>query len=386
MVSEKQGKYLLHVGGVFTEATMLARAGVSTAGNRWQLGLVRGLREAGERVRVLGHVPEPIWPRGRALIHRRLGAIPVDVSGDLVGYWNVPALRPRSLVAAYEKAYWMTCRRYGSPWAILSYNVTLHAARLARQAKAHGIPWVCVVADVPDAGHARDEHDRLLAGAAGTVFLSWKLFREAGPWPSLHLDGGAGALHFNEQEPPVTGGRKALLYTGAMNQYGGVASLLAAFRAVTDPRVELWLCGKGDSPEARRQARLDPRIRWYGLVSEDQLADLSSRAFAFVNPRPTGLAASAGNFPSKVLEYLSYGKPVLSTWTAGLSEEYRDVLTVFEDDSHRSMVTAIEDVLTWSPERLLVVAGRIHAFLVKRLWPVQARRLARWLREEVLRS
>lgn len=57
--------HILWLGNIADEATMLASRAVSPAANRWQSGLLGGLREAGCDVRLLGHQPEPAWPRGQ---------------------------------------------------------------------------------------------------------------------------------------------------------------------------------------------------------------------------------------------------------------------------------------------------------------------------------
>ena len=48
---------------------------------------------------------------------------------------------------------------------------------------------------------------------------------------------------------------------------------------------------------------------------------------------------------------MSYGKPIISTWTPGLSEEYRDFLEVPEQDTPLSLARTIEEVLGWCSKK-----------------------------------
>jgi glycosyltransferase involved in cell wall biosynthesis len=103
-------------------------------------------------------------------------------------------------------------------------------------------------------------------------------------------------------------------------------------------------------------------------------------ATLFVNPRPSSIADNRMNFPSKILEYLSYAKPVVSTWTPGLSPEYEGVLVVVEQETPECMARKIEEVLSWDAEKHSAWSERITAFVTgRKLWDLQAGSLLRWL-------
>jgi glycosyltransferase involved in cell wall biosynthesis len=223
--------------------------------------------------------------------------------------------------------------------------------------------------------------------ASGVVFLSWACFNQWSAGPKLHLDGGVAGLRFDPSRPnDVSVGMKVVLYTGAMNRWGGVDRLVEAFTQVKDRNVELWACGPGRSARLEAALQRDARLKCLGLVPESQLQELCRQASMFVNPRPSAEPGNDVNFPSKVLEYLTFGKPVVSTWTGGLGPEYRDVLLVTEEDTPEALAAKIQEALSWQPWQRRKLATRIAAFLQgRRLWSVQAARLLEWLRSQVLR-
>jgi len=45
-------------------------------------------------------------------------------------------------------------------------------------------------------------------------------------------------------------------------------------------------------------------------------------AWIYVNPRSLAEESVQNTFPSKILEYLRYGKPILSTKTSGIGSKY----------------------------------------------------------------
>ena len=52
-------------------------------------------------------------------------------------------------------------------------------------------------------------------------------------------------------------------------------------------------------------------------------------------------------FPSKINHYLSYGKPVISSFTPGVQPSYREYLFIPEQENVLSYKDLIEEVLNW---------------------------------------
>jgi glycosyltransferase involved in cell wall biosynthesis len=147
----------------------------------------------------------------------------------------------------------------------------------------------------------------------------------------------------------------------------------------------LWICGAGNNPKIDQAIGQDSRIKFFGLVTEQVLTKLYQDAHVFINPRPSSLAASKHNFPSKILQYLSYGKPVISTWTDGLSPNYRDVLIVIEEESPTYLAKVIEQVSCWDIQKYQEVRRRIKDFMTReKLWNLQAQNALDWLNEKII--
>jgi glycosyltransferase involved in cell wall biosynthesis len=86
------------------------------------------------------------------------------------------------------------------------------------------------------------------------------------------------------------------------------------------------------------------------------------------------------NFPSKVLEYLRYGKPVVSTWTDGLDPTYRSILTVALEGTAPSLRNAMSEAMAWTGDTFKKQLDSTRQFLLgSRSWQQQARRLKDFL-------
>lgn len=364
---------ILWLGGVFDEATMLSSPAVSPAANRWQMGLITALQNLNVPITVLSHLPNPLWPKGRFRLAHGVSRPSRGLDAELIDYWNIPFLRDLSLFRSHRSALDDAARFRGPNTVLITYNADPSYVSTGLYAKHNlGMPWVCLVAD----GEAPE-------GADGWIFLSWKCFEEWCRKPTLHLDGGVSECRL--ASGPTTRSTKssgqAVMYSGAMTKHGGVDLLVKAFQTAPALAAELWLCGNGSSPLVDELSAKDRRIRHWGFVEEDRLREYYQKACLFVNPRPSALACNKKNYPSKLLEYLSYGKPVISTFTDGLSPEYRDVLVIIEEETPECLAANIERVLGWTSQQREAMQARIAKFLSTHLWSFQAERLINWLRD-----
>lgn len=372
--SAGQREWILWVGSA-TPSSEWAKAAVSVAASKWQAGLLGGLAEMGVALHVISVEPERAWPKG-PMVH------PGQAERGSVGYLNLPGVRGHWAAQASMKRIREVSNRWGRPSAVLTYNASGVYGLLGERLQSElGVPWVPFVADYPVREAERWRHKRRLNTAAGRVYLSWSMFA-SDKGRSLHLDGGVHDVETTYATP-----EKAIMYAGTQGPYGGLDRLLDAVRLIPDPDLKVWICGKGDGGGERRGTLNDTRVKYLGLLAEEELRGLSRRAAAFVNPRPTGLRASRENFPSKILEYLSYCKPVVSTWTDGLAPDYRECLIVTEGDEPGDIARAIGVALRLGEPERRAVFDRIGRFLLAtRTWNRQAERVMQWLRQDIVKS
>lgn len=124
----------------------------------------------------------------------------------------------------------------------------------------------------------------------------------------------------------------------------------------------------------------DARIQTVGWVSPAKLDELCRSATAFVNPRPPAHGLSLASFPSKLMTYLAYGKPVASTWTPGLAAAYRDLLVVADGGTPAALAAAIDRAVSMDAPSRDMLREKIREFLVPgRLWETQGLRFADFL-------
>ena len=144
-------------------------------------------------------------------------------------------------------------------------------------------------------------------------------------------------------------GIKRILYAGTLHQKFGVLNLLEAFREIDSPHYRLVICGIGDcESEIKKRAQEDLRILFQGQLKREDVLKLQSEATVLVNPRQNHEEFTKYSFPSKNLEYLSSGIPLVAYKLDGIPDEYDEYINYVKDnsiDSLRDMLIRVcEDV------------------------------------------
>lgn len=364
-------KSFLWLGGVFDQNSLNKFKSISAAANIWQAGLINELIHSGSLIYLLGYPSERVWPFGKLFVLSGDVDLKKNLNGRVVSYLNFPFIREFIQFFSLKIAAitWLKnliqLPDYVIVFSTLGNRVkTMPTIEVAKSLKnTHGIPWVCIVADGPPP-----------VGADRYVFLAWSTyvnFKEKDK--AIHMDGGVASC---DSWSVSTGSKsiKAFMYMGSLLIHGGAVELANAFTRIKNKDIELWMCGQGINHELIRLAKLDPRIKILGFLSEDELNKFASKAFAFVNPRLFSFKANKENFPSKILHYLNYSKPILSTITDGLHPDYELFLIPIKSELIEDIQQAIQRVLSLNEEEYDEVVNKTKSFCLSHGWDKQTKR------------
>ena len=104
----------------------------------------------------------------------------------------------------------------------------------------------------------------------------------------------------------------------------------------------------------------DHRIQYLGTVSNEVAKKLQREAFVLVNPRSNKEEYTKYSFPSKKMEYMATGRPVLMYKLKGIPYEYDDYIYYFGNDMRKS----IEQLAIADPEELAAKGRKARDFVV----------------------
>jgi glycosyltransferase involved in cell wall biosynthesis len=164
----------------------------------------------------------------------------------------------------------------------------------------------------------------------------------------------------------LRGPERIVMYAGGLAAAYGVRMLVQAFMSIKNPNYRLWICGRGEmEAEIRQSAKEDPRIAYSGVLANPEVLRREHRATVLVNPRPSHSEFAKYSFPSKNLEYLGTGRPVILCRLPGIPEEYFDYVYPLEDESVHGMATLLHEVLEKPDEELDAFGRRARAFVLE---------------------
>ena len=138
---------------------------------------------------------------------------------------------------------------------------------------------------------------------------------------------------------------KRILYTGTLHKQFGIGNLIDAFSMIKSPDYELVICGGGDYENTIIEtAKNDSRIKFLGYVSKEEVLRLQSEATVLVNPRLNVGEYTKYSFPSKTMEYLLSGVPLIAYKLSGIPDDYDKYINYVTDNSPETLRDVLVEV------------------------------------------
>lgn len=176
---------------------------------------------------------------------------------------------------------------------------------------------------------------------------------------------------------------RILLYAGGIYEIYGINDLIKGFMMLEEPTVRLHIYGPGPmAKEMPEYCRKDIRIEYFGIVPNKQVVEAQLKATLLINPRPATLELSKFSFPSKNMEYMASGTPLLTTPLPGMPVEYHDYVYLICNDSSLGIHEELRKLLYLSPEELHNMGAKAKKFVLeKKNNETQGKRLLKFLNE-----
>lgn len=233
---------------------------------------------------------------------------------------------------------------FSKPWMIVDTNALgLHHIALSAK-KKFNLKSIAVVTDNPyllsnmNKGHARtmirlgQRHDGYftLTPSLNTLFNTHNK-------PVLTLPG------LTEKRDSFSKyARPYFFFSGALYSRYGIDALLKAFFEIKAD-IDLLIAGHGDDEALIQElAAKNKKLKFLGTLSQEELYKYQAGAFANINPRPFDEDMDAYALPSKMIEYLGSGSPIISTLNQSLFNLFGDLIYWAGSGSELELKVAME--------------------------------------------
>jgi len=169
--------------------------------------------------------------------------------------------------------------------------------------------------------------------------------------------------HFNIQSKSH---KNQILYTGALMDKYGIPNLLNAFTQLKGDNFELLLCGEGDSVNLINEySQKDKRIKYFGKVENTEIIQLQYQATLLINPRGDEGDYTKYSFPSKTIEYMNSGTPMMMCKLNGVPQEYYDYCFKLDNNSVESIHKSLKEFFELKEEERNKKGKKAKEFILK---------------------
>ncbi|MBZ6527597.1 glycosyltransferase [Aerococcaceae bacterium DSM 111021] len=157
-----------------------------------------------------------------------------------------------------------------------------------------------------------------------------------------------------------------IVYTGTLSEKYGILSLVEAVLQLDLKDVVLKICGRGDAEkEIEKLSRKHSNLEYYGQLSNNEARQMQQEANIVVNPRKNIGEYTKYSFPSKNMEYMLTGNPLIAYKLDGIPEEYEKYIHFVDDNTVKALSNKIEQIYNQTEEERNIFAEKAKKYLIE---------------------
>lgn len=176
-----------------------------------------------------------------------------------------------------------------------------------------------------------------------------------------------------------------IMYAGSLMKKYNIMSLVDAVLKIDGERVKLLIYGGGElEEELKKISETDSRIEYRGKVPHSEILREEKRVHLLVNPRNSAEEYTKLSFPSKNIEYMLSGTPVLLTKLKSMPSEYYDCIYTIDDESADGICEKIREIMSLPEDELIKKGNAASGFIKEKKNNIRQTEKVKKLLEEVI--
>lgn len=392
-------------GDVFNKTVAESKVKPSASAQNFETALIKGFSACdGVEVTVASAESVAAFPNGnRLFLKKRKDRLTSDITADIVPAINLPYIKNvchANGTAALFRRWLKTCKADEPKCAFLYGLYPSVAKKMLKECRKSGCSIFAVITDVPATmftyTKSKNILKRLFSGSYrnravglqdkfdGYVFLTRQMSEAVAPSkPFVVIEAIADSTLFDSLPDVKKAEPRTVMYAGALYRKYGVDMIVSAFEK-TENDCELQLFGSGDmESELAEKSKENPRIRYCGRVSRDEILKREREATLLLNFRNGEDEYTKYSFPSKMTEYMLSGTPLFTSRLDGIPEEYYAYVYSTSAKDAEQLAREMDEILS-DGEALSEMGRRAREFVMnKKNEKCQAGKIVDFLRETV---
>lgn len=160
--------------------------------------------------------------------------------------------------------------------------------------------------------------------------------------------------------------KNILMYAGGIYQKYGISKLVESFINCNLPNTELHIYGDGDYKDTLLEvSKQNSAVKYFGVIENREVVSKEIQADVLINPRPSDDEYTKFSFPSKNLEYMASGTPILTTKLPGMPIEYYDYVYMIEDETIFGFSECLNTIFSKEKQELIDFGNCAKDFVIK---------------------
>lgn len=175
--------------------------------------------------------------------------------------------------------------------------------------------------------------------------------------------------------------KKVCMYTGTLAKIYGIEYLVKGFIKANVLNSELHIYGDGDfKNELIDLCKKNSNIKYFGTKPNEYIVEEQKKATLLINPRPSNEEFTKYSFPSKNLEYMASGTPLLATDLPGIPDEYKRYEYIIENENIEGIANMFRYVLNLTDAELRKKGKMAQEFVLgTKNNIIQTKKILEWL-------
>lgn len=316
-----------------------------------------------------------IPPVNRSCMVKPFVRLPVEECGAVYHHLMAVANPYLKALVMFVGTFWHTFRLAGKDSAVVvdCLNRVISTAAIFAS-KLRGRRCVGIVMDLPDMFSYGGRFYKawgnwIIRQCTDYVFLTEAMndYVNAGKKPYVVLEGQSDISMV--KAPPSMDKKikpRVVMYAGGFFRQYGADILTEGFLKAKLPDVQLHIYGPGDYvDEFVELSCKNSQLHYGGVLMNFEMEEKEQEATLLVNPRPTYEEYVKYSFPSKIMEYMASGTPVLTTRLPGIPKEYEPYLMFIDDEDSDGIACALKKVFGHSDEELFAMGCSARDYVLE---------------------